>query len=146
MGELLEHAYLDRIDGFPVFVESLLVTAVSDDDGREELILELRLDSRESLNAPAAALTIYDEYTLALILPGREVPARLSPLAMGSLAQLLQEPTLETAPTADPTHSNRKPIDAPGYCLSGPEGSPIVPLARGDREDLFPGVGRDPLD
>lgn len=146
-GELLEHAYLDRIDGFPVFIESLLVTAVPGADGREELILELRLDSRESLNAPAAALTVYDEHTLALILPERDVPARLSPLAMGSLAQLLlQEPTLETASAADSTNSSAPPVDAPGYSLAGPEGSPVVPLARGDRDDLFSGAGRDALD
>lgn len=134
-GELLEHGFLDRVDGFPLIVETVLVTTIESANRKTELILELRLDSRESLTVPAAGLTIYDEHTLGLVLPKRNVPARLGPMAMGSLASMLEvTETITPDNTIENTH-------LPEYILASTSDGPAVPLQTGDRALLFQNSG-----
>jgi hypothetical protein len=114
-GELREHGYLDRVEGFPLAIETIF-PAVSD---AGQLELEIRLDCGESLRVSATSLTVYDDQTLGIILPERGVPARLGPMAMASLVDCLVE------------------IDSGGGYRLEISGSPPIDLPRGDFVDIF---------
>lgn len=123
-GELLEHGMLDAVAGFPLTIETILPGTQA--DGHAEPTLELRLDSREALTAPASALTRFDEETLGLRLPERGVPARLGPMAMASLVSLLVE-----------TEAGDGQPDQSGFALDFTEYKCQVPIAAATRADWF---------
>ncbi len=86
-GELLEHGYLDRVEGFPLFITAAYPEADPDDPGGVRL--RLVLDSGETLRVPGNSLRIYGDDLLAVIIPERDVPARLTGPAMASLVEYL---------------------------------------------------------
>lgn len=81
-GEKMEHSYLQAVNGFPLQV----VAIVPDEEAQVWL---LTLDHGGTERVPFSALYHVDEQTLVALLPGN-LPARLSPLAMGSLAERME--------------------------------------------------------
>lgn len=115
-GPRSEHGYLERVDGFPLAADSLQ----PEPDDADGIRLRVRLDDGEQFEGPAEALRIFAEDSLGLEVPGRGVPARLSPLAMASLVTYLHLDEHEA------------------YHLVLPEDQRKAPIQRGAIEDLFP--------
>ena len=93
-GERREHAYLDRVKGFPLQVRTITPLRSQSllTPGREEFSVQVDLDSHENISVPAQNLYILGADKMVLILSTRGgVPARLSPSAMTSLMSYLHQ-------------------------------------------------------
>ena len=89
-GERREHAYLDKVEAFPLQVRTILPLALA--GAKKELGIQLGLDSHESISVPAQSLYVLGVDNMAVLLSARgDVPARLSPAAMTSLMPYLHQ-------------------------------------------------------
>ncbi len=114
-GPLKEHAYLSRVEGFPL--KAILLQWRERDS-----LLELTLDSRETITVPPSSLRIYDESTLGVEDQKGGIPIRLSSSAMSALSEYLGG-------------------GEEGYHLSRSQGERI-PLPHSSRSSLFASSSR----
>ncbi|MCR9144803.1 MAG: hypothetical protein NXI24_21375 [bacterium] len=135
-GELLEHASLDRVSGFPLIVETVLVSTGTNAGGETIPTLDLRLDSRQNISVPADGLTVYDEHTLGILLPERLVPARLGPLAMASLADFL-DISEGDGENESPAEAEYRLMIPAGDAETSSENQSWLDIKHGERDQLF---------
>ena len=83
-GERVEHAYLSRVQGFPLIARSLKFNT-------QNHTIELSLDSEESVEVLPDLLHYCDEQTIAALHPHTSIPIRLCARAMIELAEYLKD-------------------------------------------------------
>ena len=122
-GELVEIAYLESVEGFPleaqIFVESLAENQAetSRNGAPSQAVFAAGLDSGQRVLLSPAELFMVDENTIGF-LTEHKVPVRLSPVAMASLTEFLQ-------------------TDEEGNYSLQLGDQPPVPLQKIDRKELF---------
>ena len=98
--ESYEHAYLEEVLGFPLFVTSIInVRTIGDGDASpvNNFRLQFRLDSDEELEVDATALSIVNspsgemDTILILLVDRGNVPARLTRVAMFQLGAYIEK-------------------------------------------------------
>ncbi len=89
-GKRKEHAYLDTVIGYPLMVTK--ITPIAASEGGAQFDFHISLDSKEIFTLGLIDLRILTSETMVILLGQRgDVPARLNPAAMYSLAPYLRQ-------------------------------------------------------